>query len=1188
MNILNNRIKYFFIGFCLPLAALSTANADDTEVFYLSGDSTPKVMMILDTSLSMAFGLPDNPSSQENRVTVMKEAMVDFITNSQGINVGIMRTNQFTGAVAYPISNLDSLITEQIDRFDRPITDNRNNAVENSAGVVSITTRRNSNDGRNKVLDFKDNSYIGLRFENIVLDKDSKITRAYLQVSPYTTCSKTLECSTNDIKIEIRGEKSANSSLFSDTNQNISSRIRTNKSFKPKLEDWVGSLTAKNQQINTITTAPSNYNIEENNNGNNQANKLGDIIEEIINLDGWESGNALSLIIDTQNATTEGHGGILSAASFYGAILFVEFETATGQGNQTEITTRTITHRQKLLEELDNQQLALYTPTVPALYESIRYLTGASLVNGNNPQFNTTRSGNYKQKERVAHPASYTGGSITTPDSACQTGWLNSANCIDREIESTPDTPYYNVTISDTCEDNEASIIMLSDGAAFHPSKDINNNTVNGKTPWWNTMVSDIGDFIADNKEGTTTFTCANGGANGKAQTCGFELAEQMQAGLRVNGLTDEQTVKLFTIGFDTNTSAWLANMATKGGGTYQTATNSAGLINAFNSITGDVLSSSVTFSNTSVSLSTSNQLNHNSDLYYSLFSPSNLASWKGNLKRYKLGANGTIVDEKGVIAIDQTTGLFLSTASSYWSTTVDGSVVIEGGVAEQLQNSTQDRIIYVNHESGLITLSNSELTPNDFNLTSDADKQQYIDLMLTKKSIADPLHSTPVEVSYTDGSIIFFGDNEGYVHAIDAETGKELWAFMPKELLTNQIKIAENIETTNHIYGVDGNIVSWTDGSNKYITFGMRRGGSSYYTLNVTNRTSPSLEWKITSGDTNFTKLGQTWSTPVKTSVIKDGSVRSVLMFAGGYDTQQDNVNVRTTDNIGNSLYIIDAVTASVIYKKDDLDYSIPSDIKAIDLDGDSAAEHIYVGDMGGRLLRFTIDGSTLDYRVVANLAGDDETNNRRFYHAPDVSILSENSNSTLAVAIGSGYRSHPNDDEIHDNFYMIKQASTLPSTPKTIVESDLLESEVTIDATLLASKDGWYIPLNTTGEKALSSSTTTDGEIFFTTFEPTVDVNNCAISAGTSRLYRVSIDDGNALYQDAFPEVNDGEVDKNQSCDLSTCDDDDRFVVVEGSTILSTPVILSVGGDTSVNSGVNSIELPSRTTKVNFWRQE
>lgn len=1182
MNTFNNRIKYFFMGLFLPLASLSTAHADDTEVFYLSGDSTPKIMMILDTSLSMAFNLPGNNTSKENRITVMKEAMTDFITDASGIDVGIMRTNQFTGAIVYPISSLDSSTTETITRFDRPTTDNRNNAVEVSNGNVTIDTREKGNKITNNHLNFKNNSYIGLRFNNIVIPQGHKVKNAYLQVTPYTNCTIG-KC--DNLSIKIKGEKTSNSAIFTETKNNLKDRYvntPTTSTYTSFLTGWHGSYINSNS---TLTTPSNHYIIDD----ESESDKLTAIVQEIVNQSDWKSGNALSLIIDSSSNTEQKengkvYGGILNAPSFFGTILYIEIEPYT----------RTISNREKLLEELDNQQLALYTPTVPALYESLRYLTGSALEDDHNSKFNTSRSGDYKQKERIPHPLSFTGGSLYTPyGSTCQEGWLNAEDCILREIQSNSPTPkpYYQTNISDTCSDDEASIIILSDGAAFHSSG--SNNS--GK--WWSNMKADIGRFIDSNIGINSNKTCSSGnGNNNDAQNCGFELAEQMQLGLNVSGLTDKQKVKLYTIGFDDDTSTWLETMATKGGGTYQTATDSAGLINAFNVVSGDVISDSVTFSNTSVSLNTSNQLNHNSNLYYSLFTPSNLASWRGNLKRYKLGGNGKILDETGAVAIDEATGLFTATSSSYWSPTVDGFTVTKGGVTEQLKNSTQARKIYINHDSGLTLLNNSsnpDITFNDFGLTTDSQKQQYINNMLTNDSIADPLHSTPVEVSYTnDGSVIFFGDNEGYVHAIEADTGKELWAFMPKELLVNQSKVLTNIESANHIYGVDGNIVSWTDGSNKYITFGMRRGGSSYYTLNVTNKSTPTFQWKISSGDTNFTNLGQTWSTPVKTKIINNSTTKSVLIFAGGYDTQQDNVDIRTNDNIGDSLYIIDALTANVILKEDNLGYSIPSDIKAIDIDGDSAADQIYVGDMGGRLLRFTIDGSSsLNTHIVANLADDDAQNNRRFYHAPDVSVRSENSSSALAIAIGSGYRAHPNNDTINDNFYMIKQPLHVSGTPTIITESSLLESEVTIDAALLATKNGWYIPLRTSGEKALSSSTTADGEIFFTTFEPNLGINSCATSSGTSRLYRVSVDDGNAVYKDTFPDVTDGDVDKSTDCTTATCGDDDRFVEVEGASILSTPIIIHGGGDepvTTVNSGTNTFELPSRKTKMNFWRQE
>ena len=78
------------------------------------------------------------------------------------------------------------------------------------------------------------------------------------------------------------------------------------------------------------------------------------------------------------------------------------------------------------------------------------------------------------------------------------------------------------------------------------------------------------------------------------------------------------------------------------------------------------------------------------------------------------------------------------------------------------------------------------------------------------------------------------------------------------------------------------------------FLSFGMRRGGDTVYTIEVTNRNAPKLIWKVGNGDTGFDQLGQTWSTPVIAEVNVSGQRKPVAIFGGGYDDGQDNPGYR------------------------------------------------------------------------------------------------------------------------------------------------------------------------------------------------------------------------------------------------------------------------------------------------------
>src|SRR5690606_32530954 len=95
------------------------------------------------------------------------------------------------------------------------------------------------------------------------------------------------------------------------------------------------------------------------------------------------------------------------------------------------------------------------------------------------------------------------------------------------------------------------------------------------------------------------------------------------------------------------------------------------------------------------------------------------------------------------------------------------------------------------------------------------------------------------------------------------------------------------------------------------------------------------------------FEQLGQTWSAPVHTKIKVVSNIRDVLIFAGGYDTNQDNISERTTDTMGNALYIVDALTGTKLWSAisvaghdvtlSGMRDSIPSRVSVIGLQSDA-----------------------------------------------------------------------------------------------------------------------------------------------------------------------------------------------------------------------------------------------------------
>ncbi len=646
------------------------------------------------------------------------------------------------------------------------------------------------------------------------------------------------------------------------------------------------------------------------------------------------------------------------------------------------------------------------------------------------------------------------------------------------------------------------------------------------------------------------------------------------------------QTVITHTIGFAIDLPI-LEETALRGGGDYFLADDIESLTIALLEIVNDITDRSLSFAAPAVAVNTFNRTRNLNDLYLTTFAARDKVHWPGNLKKYRI-SDGEIVDKYDAAAVNPTNGLFYDTASSYWSTGADGNDVNLGGAVENLPDPSVRELYTNNTTDDDLTAAANALTPSnassfslsDFGLTGADEEPEIEDLIrwargedildedldpltTTRKAMGDPLHSQPAAVVYggTEESpdvTVFTATNDGYVHAIDADTGEELWAFIPKEHLAKLPSLYFNPDAPFKNYGVDGDIVPAVadrdrdgviepgDGDFVYIMFGMRRGGNAYYALDVTNRNSPQLKWRV-----EATGFGQSWSRPtiVRMDIDDPGlnSDQAVVVIGGGYDSVHDTIgHPGTADTQGAGIFFLDLQSGEILWRAGadaganlqltDMTRSIPSQVTVIDVNGDRFADRMYASDMGGQILRFDIfngktpDGTGADALVTGGvvaqlgaegyLVGDEDT--RRFYTSPDISIFNDivADRRFIAISIGSGYRAHPLDNTNNDRFYSIRdknifnllsQAEYDAFTP--VTDAELVEISGTVGTTIGATQRGWKFTLPA-NQKVLSTSVTFNNELFFVAFSPDI-AGAAACSAGTGRnfLYRVAVANGDPI---------------------------------------------------------------------------
>ena len=639
---------------------------------------------------------------------------------------------------------------------------------------------------------------------------------------------------------------------------------------------------------------------------------------------------------------------------------------------------------------------------------------------------------------------------------------------------------------------------------------------------------------------------------------------------------------------------------ADNGGGKYIFAESPEELSDAFDYIVDNIRKVNSTFSSPAVASNNSDKLSHRDAVYFPMFLPSNDARWRGNLKKLKV-SSGVVVDANLNSALDND-GAILSTAKTYWQSNsnliADGGSVEIGGVnaylAEQSSIPNKGRKVITNLSGGrMLNFTVYRVIfhyVNRFKAAVDfkADPDEVFDLINWSRGLdvddedqdgstddsrhdifGDVLHSKPVTIDYGYNDVrILIGTNAGYLHMFRDRNDvlSESWAFMPAELYSI-IKPLRDKKLHTKVYGVDGPITVYFDDKNEdgivnnddrvWAFFGLRRGGSSYYGLDITNPNSPSLMWggPLKSGDGKFLELAQTWSKPQITFInLKGYEDRPLLVFGAGYDTNKDNSI--SIDSKGRGLYIVDAETGKQVWALTNSEggfkgqHSIASDIHLLDSDYDGYTDRLYASDTGGGIWRVdlaTNNKKNWTHFQLAKLGN----NNRRFFYEPYVSrtLFSKVTETTLddettysridtpfdAVLIGSGDRTDPLNLKVADKLYMIRDVNTLTRSfeedeiPDLIWQSDLmnvnsdpfakvtdsLEDFVELEADL-AEKDGWFYNLGW-GEKATSKATVLGGVAYFTTYKPDTSSSSdleCSIAEGQGYLYAFHLHYGTKVY--------------------------------------------------------------------------
>jgi type IV pilus assembly protein PilY1 len=286
--------------------------------------------------------------------------------------------------------------------------------------------------------------------------------------------------------------------------------------------------------------------------------------------------------------------------------------------------------------------------------------------------------------------------------------------------------------------------------------------------------------------------------------------------------------------------------------------------------------------------------------------------------------------------------------------------------------------------------------------------------------SYVDAGYSAFVTAQANRTKTVFLGANDGMLHAFDATSGQELWAYVPSMVIPNLWKLADKNYSTLHTYYVNGSAilsdVRFADSTwHTILVGGLKGGGRGYYALDVTDPANPALLWEFTT--TQDSDVGYSFGDAVITKRPTDD--KWVALVTSGY-------NNTLPGNGQGYLYVLDAQTGVVLSKIGTGAGSTvtPSGLGKISAWADNATSDnttkwVYGGDLLGNLWRIDLTtNSVLKFAVLKDAGGAVQPITTR----PELGII--NDKRVVYVATGKYLEVADLTTTQKQNLYAIKDA--------------------------------------------------------------------------------------------------------------------------------------------------------------------
>lgn len=467
----------------------------------------------------------------------------------------------------------------------------------------------------------------------------------------------------------------------------------------------------------------------------------------------------------------------------------------------------------------------------------------------------------------------------------------------------------------------------------------------------------------------------------------------------------------------------------------------------------------------------------------------------------------------------------------------------------------------------------------------------------------------------------VYVGANDGMLHAINANTGEELFAYVPSGVYSNLAMLTSPAygSTTPHHYFVDGSVNvndAWfkkaDEPANAWHTVlvgALGAGGKGVYALDITSPETfgaTDVLWEYDgAGDDD---LGSTIGQP---TVVRLNDHNWYVVFANGYESTSGLpvlylIRLDATSFVeGTTVFkikpqgVVSSCTINQEIVSNGLSTPVPVDVvRWDDVDNayvsghDRVTDYIYAGDLCGELIKFDltdINSSSWNGQVLFT-ATDGQGHIQPITDRPDVGT-SPQSGQLIYFGTGTFFRDGDNnvasvDTDTINTFYAIRDAQRLPKdnfaavirdnlVQQSIIYQDTSDGKMVravsqnpVDYSDTGGKQGWYLNLVPPsgvpeGERVVSRPLLRDGRIIFTTLIPAPQDEPCEFG-GTGWLMELDATEGGRLNMTVLDINGDGLFN----------DEDFVTVTVNGNTvkvpvsglrstigIISTPGIIEAG---------------------------